>query len=158
MNAHSRYPSTSSDIKLGELTDTLGFMLRMAQITSYGQFFHANQDAKLLPGEFSVLWVVGLNPGIRQGDVARVLNIKRAHMTKLVQRFLSAGLLERQASSEDRRSVLLTLSEEGRAEVEAHKEIYVKFYSDETPNLSQEESEMLLHLLRKFAGFERDQQ
>ncbi len=158
MNEHTRYPATSSDIKLGELTDTLGFMLRMAQVTSYSQFFQQNQNATLLPGEFSVLWVVGLNPGIRQGDVARVLNIKRAHMTKLVKGFLSAGLLERQASTEDRRSVLLTLSEMGRKEVEAHKKNYVNFYSKETPNLSQEESKMLLHFLRKFAGFERDQQ
>ncbi len=133
MNVFSRQPTASDRIELGELAGSLGFMLRMAQITSYAQFFDQNRDASLLPGEFSVLWVVGQNPGIRQGDVARVLRIKRAHMTKLVKRFLSAGLLERKGSTEDRRAVLLFLSEKGRSEVDARKADYLHFYAQGVP-------------------------
>ena len=154
MNAHSRYPEGSDAIKLGDLAGSLGFMLRMAQITSYAQLFDRNREASLLPGEFSVLWVIGMNPGIRQGDVARVLCIKRAHMTKLVKRFIEAGLVLRKASAEDRRSVLLSLSEKGQAKIESHKGAYLNFYAEGVPNLSQQESETLLHLLRKFTRLE----
>lgn len=156
MTGSRHLPANAGDTKLGELVDTLGFMLRLAQITSYSQFFREHQDDGLLPGEFSVLWVIRLNPGIRQGDLAHALKIKRAHMTKLVKRFMSAGLLQRQASTEDRRSVLLTLSDKGRSEVETHKDTYLNFFSQETSNLTPEESETLLHLLRKFTGIERD--
>lgn len=156
MNAHSKSLANLDGIRLGELVGSLGFMLRMAQITSYQQFFEHNSKADPLPGEFSVLWVVGLNPAIRQGDVARALNIKRAHMTKLVKRLCAAGLLDREASKQDRRSVLLILTAKGQSKIEASKNEYLHFYNEGVPNLTSQESETLQHLLRKFVGIQKD--
>ena len=82
-------------IDFGDLTRSVGFLLRMAQLQSFDMFFARLAKHGLKPGEFTLLWVVGLNPGLRQGSLARRLRIKPAHMTKLVQRLVAADLLAR---------------------------------------------------------------
>ena len=58
-------------------------------------FFEKLAHHGLKPGEFTMLWLIGLNPDTRQGDIARRIRIKPAHMTKLVGRAVDAGLVTR---------------------------------------------------------------
>ena len=111
-------PFTTLDddtLDLGDLPRSLGFMLRLAQISSFAHFFREFADCDVKPGEFTVIWVIGLNPGVKQGALARTLHIKPAHMTKLVQRMVRDGLVRREIPSEDRRSVRLSLTPAGEA-------------------------------------------
>ena len=89
MNRPAAFPDEDA-IDFGDLTRSVGFLLRMAQLQSFDMFFARLAKHGLKPGEFTLLWVVGLNPGLRQGSLARRLRIKPAHMTKLVQRLVAA--------------------------------------------------------------------
>lgn len=136
-------------LELGELPDSLGFVLRLAQIRTFGQFFSAFADEGVKPGEFTVVWVVGLNPGVKQGTLARALRIKPAHMTKLVQRLVSDDLLVRETPPEDRRSVRLTLTEGGRRFVARNRARFLDVHTPDKLGLSQSELDQLLFLLNK---------
>ncbi|CAN5251989.1 MarR family winged helix-turn-helix transcriptional regulator [soil metagenome] len=138
-------------VDLGELGGSLGFLLRMAQLQAFEAFFRTAGN-ELKPGEFTVLWVIGLNPGLRQGTIARRLRIKPAHMTKLIRRIVDAGLVEREIPPDDRRSVRLSLTRAGRAFVEKHKATLRNSQDAERVALSDQEYKAIVGLLRKVIG------
>lgn len=141
-------------VALGEITGSLGFLLRMAQLKAFDFFFRTLEDEDLRPGEFTVIWVIHLNPGLRQGTFARHLKIKPAHMTKLIARLVDQGLVHRAVPEDDRRSVRLSLSPEGNAFVERYRDQFLHLHLAERSNLSPEEAQTLIHLLRRYAGIE----
>ena len=151
MNAPAR---NLDAVELGELGESLGFLVRLAQLRLFDGFFARMAAEGLKPGEFTALWCVALNPGIRQGTLARRLRIKPAHMTKLVGRMVEAGHLERQVPPEDRRTVHLLATPAGEALVERHRAAFLDLHRTERAGLTEAEVERLLPLLRKLAGLE----
>lgn len=139
-------------ISLGEITRSLGFLIRIAQIKVFENFFDKLGEHGLKPGEFTVLWVIGLNPGLRQGTVANTLRIKPAHMTKLTGRLVDRGLVSRETPEDDRRAVRLSLTPQGQSFVDTHRHAFLTFHFTEKDNLSDEEAKQFLILLQKFTG------
>lgn len=146
--------SLTQEVALGELGTSLGFLLRIAQLQVYDQFFAQFDPSELRPGEFSVLWVIHLNPGIKQGRLADALRIKPAHMTKIVRRFEQQKLLRRLIPDHDRRSVYLSLMEAGRAYIERMRPIFFSRDGYHRHSLSPKEERELGRLLRKYTGIE----
>jgi len=142
------------DVDLGELGSSLGFLLRISQLKAFEGFYEALKDFDFAPGEYTVLWVIALNPGLRQGTIARRLNIKPAHMTKLVQRMVTAGYVLRNIPEDDRRSVHLSLTEAGAETVARTREAFLHHRLTERGALDADEAEQLIALLRKYAGTE----
>ncbi len=138
-------------VSLGELPHSLGFMLRVAQIASFEHFFRAFEGTDVKPGEFTVIWVIGLNPGLRQGTLARTLHIKPAHMTKLIQRMVRDGLVKRMVPPEDRRSVQLSLTPAGTAYLDRYRQNFLDVHAAEKVGLTEEDRAQLLMLLSKLA-------
>ncbi|GKY86865.1 MarR family winged helix-turn-helix transcriptional regulator [Sinisalibacter aestuarii] len=141
-------------VELGEITGSLGFLLRMAQLRAFDYFFQTLGEHDLRPGEFTVLWVIGLNPGLRQGTIARRLHIKPAHMTKLIQRLSAAGWVTRTVPQDDRRSVRLALTGEGEAFVARYRDGFLHAHLAERSNLAPDDAEHLIALLRRYSGLE----
>lgn len=151
MNAPFATSTEQETVDLGELTQSVGFMLRMSQIAAYAQFFQEFADTDISPGEFTVLWVINHNPDLRQGTLARTLRIKPAHMTKLVQRLVKSGFVKRTTPPEDRRSVRLSLTAKGKDHIELHRESFLKVHAAERIGLTDAETTTLLSLLSKLA-------
>lgn len=149
MTAHQRHLEEKPE--LGELPNIFGLLLRLAQVRHYDRFFAAFEGTDVRPGEMTLLWLLDLNPGIRQGVAARTLLIKPAHMTKVVQRLIDAGFISRLVPEDDRRSVTLNLTDEGRAHLVRHRETFLDVSSAESTGLGRDEYDTLLALLRKLA-------
>ncbi|MGV0909878.1 MarR family winged helix-turn-helix transcriptional regulator [Martelella sp. FOR1707] len=147
-------PQITDDVQLGELNDSLGFLLRVAQVRVYDQFYERFGADDLRPGEFSMLWVIHLNPDIKQGILAQMLRIKPAHMTKTVRRFEDQGLIEREIPDHDRRSVLLRLTAKGEDFVAANCRNFFGEDAYNTHDLSAGEAATLARLLRRYVGLE----
>jgi DNA-binding MarR family transcriptional regulator len=95
------------------LDDLLGYRLRRASMATMADILAVLRPMGLSAGEASFLILVGANPGCRQSDVGRALEIKRANLTPLVARMKGRGLVE--DAPIDGRSRSLTLSGEGKA-------------------------------------------
>lgn len=149
MNAPSFAPAPEETVDLGELSRSVGFMLRMTQVRAYAQFFRAFEGTDVRPGEFTVLWVLSQNPGLRQGTLARTLLIKPAHMTKLVQRLVDEGFIIRTVPPEDRRAVCLSLTEAGAAHIARHEPRFNSVHTPDRVGLTDREYAQLLALLGK---------
>lgn len=143
-------------IEFGEMGHSLGLLLRLAQIRVFDIFYQKLAHHGLKPGEFTMLWLIGLNPDTRQGDIARRIRIKPAHMTKLVGRAVDAGLVTRTVPEDDRRSVRLRLTSKGQAFVDEKKREFLSYLKHENIGLSGKDFAELVRLLRVFNGMEAE--
>jgi len=143
---------SESDVALGELSGSLGFLLRMAQVQVFDFFFEDLGQVGLRPGEFSVLWVLHLNPGVRQGLLAQRLRIKRAHMTKMIREFEQRGLVARSIPENDRRAVVLRLTRDGDDFVRDHARAFFTHDARRPSTLTEAERAQLFALLQKYVG------
>lgn len=139
-------------VHVGELATSLGFLLRLAQLRAFEDFFSEHGPRGLKPGEFSVLWVIACNPGIRQSVLGNRLMIKRAHMTKLIRAFDDQGLVSRKIPDSDRRAVELTLTPAGRQAVDGASAAFFAYEETTGAPLSRMERSQLLGLLQKYVG------
>ncbi|MFN4155854.1 MAG: MarR family winged helix-turn-helix transcriptional regulator [Paracoccaceae bacterium] len=139
-------------IEMGDMAGMLGFLLRLAQTDAYERLFdgEALTDASLT--ELSILHLVQLNPGIRQGVLAKALRIKRAHMTKIVQALDERDLCRFTIPAEDRRAVQLWLTDAGQAMISTAWPSVCASESRVATGLTAPEAVTLKRLLRKFIG------
>jgi len=143
---------SAEQVELDQLQSALGFLLRIAQLKVFQQYFMQPGEDRLKPGEFSVLWVIKCNPGIRQSLLCQRLMIKRAHMTKLIRALEERGWVARRIPDEDRRGVELTLTAEGEAAVGDAAEGFFAFENTVGSELNASEREQLMVLLRKLVN------
>jgi DNA-binding MarR family transcriptional regulator len=135
-------------LKLGPLDDFIGFHLRMAQETSVRSFIANAGQYDFKPGRFATLMVIRLNPGLSQIDVCRAIGRDKSTISPLIREFQDEGLILRESSTTDRRSVRLHLTPKGEQtldallkQIEAHDRRLDSIVGDAKP--------MLLALLRK---------
>lgn len=154
MNERIAEDLVEDTIDFGEMGHSLGLLLRLAQIRVFEIFYERLAHHGLKPGEFTMLWLIGLNPDTRQGDIARRIRIKPAHMTKLVGRAVDAGLVTRIVPDDDRRSVRLRLTPAGKRFVAEKKREFTSYLAQENIGLSDDDFAELVRLLRVFNGME----
>ena len=137
-------------VRLGGLETSVGLHLRLAQLRAYDRFFEAFQGVDLRPGEFSVLWLIHQNPGVRQGQLAERLEIKAAHMTKMIRAMEDTGLVRRTVPDDDKRSVELWLTDTGTERVATLSRHLLNFDADPDGRLNKRERAQLKRLLRLY--------
>jgi DNA-binding MarR family transcriptional regulator len=106
-------------VDLGCLPRLLGFNVRRAHLCTWRRYVAAIGENKIRPGLFSLLVLVGSNPGIAQIELGRHLGIDKASIVALLDRLEKAGMLDRQRSTRDRRRQGIFLTSRGSAELEA---------------------------------------
>lgn len=143
-------------LDLGQLSCSLGFLLRMAQIEIFDAYHVELGEYGLKPGEFSAFWLIGQNPMVRQGLVARSLSIKQAHMTKLVRGLEERGLITRSIPDNDRRSVLLDITKDGQDFLEKIQDKFLGHSYSKNNTLTDAETKLLVSLLQKFTKISED--
>ncbi len=108
-------PGSDFPVAPKELTELLGFHIRMAHLTMYRNFAVAMAEVDLTQRQYAVLQIIGDSPRISQAEIATLLRTDRATMMAIVDRLQARGLLERQWSKEDRRRQELKLTAAGDA-------------------------------------------
>ena len=142
-----------ADVSLGDLEKSGGFLLRIAQLSAFERFFVVFGESEIRISEFTVLLALSENPGIRQGVLADVLKIKWSNMTKLVRALEERGLIARHVPHDDRRSVVLSVTDAGRQQIDASAEKMYRSDRAALSMLSDEEHAQLITLSRKIAGW-----
>jgi DNA-binding MarR family transcriptional regulator len=134
--------AAASEVKLGPLDGYIGFHLRMAQETALRAFIARSRQPGFKPGHFATLMVVRLNPGISQIEVCRAIGRDKSTLSPLVRELQRDGLILREDSVADRRSVTLRLTPKGEAaldallrHVEAHDRLLDAIVGDSKPEL-----------------------
>jgi DNA-binding MarR family transcriptional regulator len=106
---------TREALSFGPLTDAIGFHLRLAQEASFRAFAQRVGDPDLKPRRFSVLALIGENPGITQTVLSRCSGRDKSTLTPTIRDLETRGLVERRPVPDDRRSFNLHLTDAGTA-------------------------------------------
>ena len=137
------------------LRGSLGFLLRVAQLRSFGHFFAVMGDEEVRPGEVTVLDLIRENPGIRQGMVSKTLKIKRAQMSKMIREMERGGLVARSVPEDDRRAIELRLTKEGEAMIAGITARFPEIERRTQAALTPAEGAELRRLLIKLNGLDK---
>jgi DNA-binding MarR family transcriptional regulator len=104
----------AAKVDYGRLDDSLGYVLRRAQLAVFKTFQNTFKSLDITPAQCSVLLIIEKNPGLTQTQVSDALGIKRANFVALFDTLEARGLAQR-APASDRRSYALQLTPRGRA-------------------------------------------
>ncbi|HVM70852.1 MAG TPA: MarR family transcriptional regulator [Anaerolineales bacterium] len=136
--------STGSMPEIFELIETLNKRLRQ---------FHGNtlREAQLTPPQYMILSLLGEKDQRPFKELAELLSCTRATVTGIVDTMQKKGLVTRSPNPDDRRSLLVTLTEKGRRLLKDTPELQQTFASCCFDVLPSKEVEQLYGLLRKLA-------
>ena len=102
-------------LQLGELSELLGYSLKRAQLKVFEDFLRCVAPLQLTPAQFSVLLLLEKNPGRNQTEIANTLGILGPNFVAMLDGLESRDLCTRMRSTDDRRSHILVLTDNGRA-------------------------------------------
>ncbi|MBR0735446.1 MarR family transcriptional regulator [Bradyrhizobium liaoningense] len=131
--------------------DMPGHLARRFQQIAVAVFLAEVGDAgfDLTPVQYAALATIKTNAGLDQVTLAGLIAYDRTTITGVVDRLVQKGLVERRASSRDRRARELEITDEGRRTlrritpaVESAQRVLLR-------GLSAKEGEDLMRLLRK---------
>lgn len=109
----------------------------------------------ITPTRLAALAALARHPhGLRQGDLAELMNVSAPSMTRLVEIMTEAGWVERERDPDDGRALLLVLSPVGVKTLETLREETTSVLSDELSDLTDAERaalEAAVPVLRKLA-------
>ncbi|WP_378083228.1 MarR family winged helix-turn-helix transcriptional regulator [Cohnella suwonensis] len=83
-------------------------------------------------------------------ELAERLRLERSSVSRLVDGLVKGGFVSRELNENNRREVLLDLTEKGTSSIRRVREQSVQFYNDILENLSENEQMMFYNSLKKF--------
>ncbi|RLA35719.1 MAG: MarR family transcriptional regulator [Gammaproteobacteria bacterium] len=105
--------SRHARIDYGLLPGLIGYQVRQAQIAIFRDFTANLADHDMTPTLFGTLVLVEANPGLKQADLARALQLDRSTVVTVIDTLEHRGLVERKRAVDDRRSNAVTLTNAG---------------------------------------------
>lgn len=73
--------------------------------------------------QLRVIFLLSFKGSVSPGEVAESFGVPKANVTSVIDRLVGKGLISRQENPGDRRSYILSLTEEGKSRVERLREI-----------------------------------
>lgn len=145
-----RAPSlANSEVDLGLLTDLMGFSVKLVWILGHGLLAREFGDTGITPHRYSMLEVIGRNPGLQQTQLAAALALTRPATSLAVDFWEDRGCVERRTIPGDRRSFGVYLTPQGEKELVQLRELVRKADTALTTGLTEAETEELRRILRK---------
>ena len=100
-----------------------------------------------------VMEAIGTGTAKNMSTVARALGVTMGTLTISVNSLVKKGYVQRIRSDEDRRVVLVSLTDRGRQAHEHHRIFHEKMITEIVKDLTSEEKEVLSKSLHKLIGF-----
>jgi DNA-binding MarR family transcriptional regulator len=138
------------EIGLDALHGHAGYAVRRFQIWIFQDFIKTLSAVDIRPTQYSVMTVIGANPGLTQMAVAKRLGIERARLVHLLDSLEHRRLVKRVKSKSDRRSHALHLTAQGEASLERFKRLAAEHERHVEAKIGKENRARLLQIL---AGF-----
>lgn len=111
-------------------------------------------DYKDISGnDMHILEAVGIQEPRNMSAVAKSLSITVGTLTIAINNLVKKGYVNRVRSQEDRRVVLISLSEKGRQAYEHHEKFHEEMVHAVLENFSEDETQILTQALGKLRSF-----
>ena len=102
------------DVDLGLMRESVSFQLRHAAWAVHNAFARHFAPADAVPRQYSVLYLIGRNPGVSVKALAAAIGVDQSTLVPTLNICEERGWLRRDRGKPDRRLVALDLTAEGR--------------------------------------------
>jgi DNA-binding MarR family transcriptional regulator len=109
----------------------------------------ADIDVDTTPLHFEILRLLEKEGKLHVAEIGEKLHIAKAQMTHLIDKLADLNMVERKTDIDDRRTINITLTGQGRAFLDEHKNRLVHTAVDTMSRLTDEELEDLANTLKK---------
>lgn len=131
------------------LETLLGYNTRRATLTIISRFIERMAEFDLRPVDFSVLSLIGHNPGITSRELCNALNILPPNMVGFLKAFEKRELIDRTPHPTDGRAMGLSLTKKGQQLMQKAEVAAIESDSSAAHQLSAAEQKTLMRLLQK---------
>ena len=138
------------EIGLDALAGHAGYAVRRFQIWIFQDFIRTLASVDIRPTQYSVMTVIGANPGLSQMAVAKRLGIERARLVHLLDSLEHRDLVARVRSATDRRSHALHLTARGKTALAQFKRLAAEHERHVADKIGKANREKLLQILSAF--------
>ena len=138
-----------ADVDYGILPDLTGFSLKLVWILGHALLMRGLGDTGITPHRFSILEVIGSNPGLQQTQVAAALALSRPATTLAIDFWEERDCVERRRLPGDRRSFGVFLTPTGGRELTRLRSVMRDADIALTADLNTAELKQLRGLLQK---------
>ena len=105
--------------------------------------------------DMHIMEAIGIEKPKNMSSVARLVDVTVGTLTIAINNLVKKGYVMRVRSEEDRRVVLVSLSEKGKTAYEHHRQFPQKMVEAVLEDLNQEETLVLTNALKKLSSFFR---
>jgi len=109
----------------------------------------ADIDVDITPLHFEILRLLEKEGKLHVAQIGEKLHVAKAQMTHLIDKLAALNMIERKTDIADRRTINITLTGQGRAFLEEHKNRLVHTAMETMSGLTDEELEDLANTLNK---------
>jgi DNA-binding MarR family transcriptional regulator len=150
LNAAPAKASGNAPIDHGVLHTHLGYFLRRLQVEIFKDFIKTLAAFDVRPAQFSVLVLIGTNPGRSQAEIGKALNIERARLAKMLNELERRRWVRRHSAAYDGRSHSLHLTPFGAEKLAQIKALAANHERRLAARLGKDRRQQLLSLLQEF--------
>jgi DNA-binding MarR family transcriptional regulator len=136
-------------LDFGVLPQLTGFGLRRAQLSDFSRFAKSVGDKTVTQLRFSMLALIGANPGLQQAQLAQALGLSRPMATVTIDYWEERDCVERRSHPRDRRSNGIHISPQGREVLSELQQLVQAHDRNVTERLTAREVQELRRLLAK---------
>lgn len=139
----------SGGINFGTLPDLIGYRIKRAYAYSVQTFMDSFEELGLAYGQYSVLLLIELNPGLSQFVLAAAAGLDGSTIVPITNRFAKLGWIRRVRRQDDRRVYSLQTTPRGKAILARARALLAAHEEDLISALTTAERASLLRLLTK---------
>lgn len=107
------------------------------------------KDSEINEGQYEYFFMIYRNNGINQKELAEIMHVSKASVTKAIKKLLSTGFIERIKDKDDLRNYGLYVTEEGKKFAKRFEDYAVKIHQVMFLDISDEEIEILYSIITR---------
>lgn len=142
-------PAPIGEVDYGLLPSLVGYRIRKAYSYLFQTFTLMLRDVGLAPGQYSVLLLIALNPGLSQMALAEATGLDGSTIVPITNRFVKLGWIRRVRRKDDRRFYELRITQAGQAVLDKARPIIEAHERNLVAGLSDPECRILIELLSR---------
>ncbi len=128
--------------------ESLGFLLASVSHLMRRAFSERREDGALTLAQARALFYVSRNEGMRQIDLAELLEVKPITLARLIDQLAEAGLVERRADPDDRRAYRIFLTPTAAPHLESIEAVAASVRADALRGLGKQDVATLFAALQ----------
>jgi DNA-binding MarR family transcriptional regulator len=109
------------------------------------------ENVRVTPAQAGILFLLAEKDGMTMSELSRILSIDNSTITGLVDRLEKSGLVRRNTSLNDRRTLHVYISPEGKQEMDKARSIVMRVNREIKDGFTEEELEAFKKILQSFS-------